>query len=65
MPKKSDFTPTLLAFLQWFFRTLDPKFTESLFAGRTPKEASAQMFDSIAATVRGNRGDELTLSAAD
>lgn len=65
MPKKSDFTPTMLAFLQWFFRTLDPEFTKPLLAGHSPEEAAQQVFDSIVAQVRGNRSKELAVSVSD
>jgi hypothetical protein len=65
MSKKSDFRPTMLAFLQWFLRTLDREFTEPLLAGRTLEDAAEQVFDDIAANVRGNRDSDVTLTATD
>ena len=63
--KQSDFSPTMLAFLRWFFRTLDPKFTEPLFAGRSLDQVAAETFSDIAAQVRGNRHVDKRLTAGD
>ena len=65
MAKKSDFKPTMLAFIQWFFRTLAPEFTKPLLAGHSEEEAAEQVFGSIVETVRGNRSDGQTISASD
>lgn len=65
MPQESDFVPTMLAFLKWFFLTLDSRFTDELFAGRTVEEASEEVFADIAATVRGNRQPDLKVMVAD
>ncbi len=65
MSANSDFKPTMLAFLKWFFRTLDRRFTEPLLAGRTLEQAAQEVFDDIAANVRGNRDSDVTLTAAD
>lgn len=64
MRQQSDFVPTMVAFLKWFFLTLDSRFTKELLAGRTFEEASEEVFDEVAATVGGNRGD-VRVTAAD
>ncbi len=63
--ESSDVLPTMLAFLKWFFRTLDPRFTQPLFAGRSVEEAAEQLFACIASTVRGKRARSGNLTAAD
>lgn len=62
---ESDFTPTMLAFLVWCFRTLNPKFTEPLLVGRSVEEAAQVVFGDITARVRGNRALKGKLTAAD
>lgn len=61
----SEFVPTMISFLQWYFRTLDPKFVDRILAGRTIEQGGAELFASIAGTVRGNRGAEVRVTAAD
>ena len=65
MAKQSDFVPTMVSFLQWYFRTLDPAFLKELLGGIPEKEAAHQVLMSIVAKVRGNRSEELTMTAAD
>ena len=61
----SDFVPTMLSFIRWYFRTLDPKFVEQVLAGRPLEKGASELFGTIAADVRGNRGPDLRLTAGD
>jgi hypothetical protein len=65
MLNQSDFTPSMLSFLQWFFCTLDSEFTEQFFAGRSVEEVAEQVFGDIVATMRGNRAMEGELTPID
>ena len=61
----TDFVPTMLSFLRWFFLTLDPQFVDKVFAGRPLEDAAKELLASIAADVRGNRGPDTALTAGD
>jgi hypothetical protein len=65
MARKSDFTPTMLAFIRWYFRTLDPKFTKELFAGKSLNQAARSVFTDITSNVRGNRKSDIMLTVTD
>lgn len=50
----SDFVPTMLSFIQWYFRTLNPEFVEKVLGGRSLEEGASELLASIVADVRGN-----------
>jgi hypothetical protein len=65
MPAKSNFAPTMMSFLVWYFRSLDPEFVSALCGTRTLEEAATQVYEDIIGKVRGNRDPLSAVMAAD
>jgi hypothetical protein len=65
MQKHSDFIPIMQAFVAWYLRALDLRFVKELLAGRTIEVAAEEIVSIIVGKVRGNRGDNVRVWAAD
>ena len=61
----SNFAATMISFLEWYFRTLDPQFASKLLGQRSIEQGARELFASVIEPIQGNRAANAPLTAAD